>query len=51
MTTGVFTFPLLTVVAMTFKLYAYFGKIPLTSTENVHCCCDLDRGRTDLVDT
>ena len=32
------------------KLNAYSGENLLICAENVFCCCDLDRGKTDLVD-
>ena len=34
---------------MVSKLHAYSVENLLTSTEKVYCCCDLDRGQTDLV--
>ena len=38
--------PLGTVVP---KIYPYSGENPLIFIENVYCCCDLDKGQTDLV--
>ena len=32
------------------NLSAYSGENPLISIGKVYCCCDLDRGQTDLVD-
>ena len=49
MTTGFCTSNLVTVVAMKPKLYDFLVNA-IDSTENIYCCCDLDRSQTDLVD-
>ena len=38
------------VVALTLKIDACSGEIPLISIENTHYYCDFNRGQTDLVD-
>ena len=44
-------FVLVMIVAMTLQLlYINLSCMALTSIENIHCYCHLDRGQTDLSD-
>ena len=33
-----------------FTIIWILSHMPLISIENIYCCCDLDKGQTDLVD-